>query len=353
MNKELMLSKNYPAKLLLFGEYSLLYGSDGIVFPLKQYSGHWLYPVDHQNEQPDHHAQTSINSRKTLSPAALQVTGNINLELLKFAEFGMREKSLHKFRWNDFLRDIMQGLSFSSSIPPGMGLGSSGALCAAFYDRYSNCPEQSVVLDENNLLSQTTPSLLKLRNDLSLLESFFHHKSSGIDPLVSWSHQAFHLSGMHHVNIFQSEHEFLQHLRSLNISIYLLPCDIRRHTNEWVEKFRDFYQQAEMTYWTHDIFVPLVNQVVQKFLNIEHDFWLHLKKLCSIQHDKLFNFFPKPHQELVEKFAKVERFALKLCGAGGGGFSLIIIQGSPLSLPSEVQVLLSQCFLVGETSSQC
>ena len=34
----------------------------------------------------------------------------------------------------------IRGLYFESTIPQGFGIGSSGALCAAIYDRYSKNP---------------------------------------------------------------------------------------------------------------------------------------------------------------------------------------------------------------------
>ena len=52
---------------------------------------------------------------------------------------------------------------FKSNIPQGYGLGSSGALVAAFYDRYA---KKKI-----------------LKNIFSEMESYFHGESSGVDPL--------------------------------------------------------------------------------------------------------------------------------------------------------------------------
>ncbi|NJL74493.1 MAG: hypothetical protein HC892_05070 [Saprospiraceae bacterium] len=38
--------KNYPAKLLLFGEHTLLKGSQGLAVPSAQFSGSWQQHLD-------------------------------------------------------------------------------------------------------------------------------------------------------------------------------------------------------------------------------------------------------------------------------------------------------------------
>src|SRR5690606_33746588 len=61
----------------------------------------------------------------------------------------------------------------------GYGIGSSGALVAAIYDKYGL--EKITVLE--NL---TREKLLKLKAIFGRMESFFHGKSSGLDPLNSY-----------------------------------------------------------------------------------------------------------------------------------------------------------------------
>ena len=82
-------------------------------------------------------------------------------------------------RLDDLKRDIDQNLHFDSSIPQGYGVGSSGALVAAIYDHYAD--DKITVLE--NL---TREKLLRLKSIFSKMESFFHGKSSGLDPLNSY-----------------------------------------------------------------------------------------------------------------------------------------------------------------------
>ena len=74
---------------------------------------------------------------------------------------------------------LINNMHFDSSIPQGYGVGSSGALVAAIYDKYAD--DKITVLE--NL---TRDKLLKLKAIFSKMESFFHGKSSGLDPLNSY-----------------------------------------------------------------------------------------------------------------------------------------------------------------------
>jgi mevalonate kinase len=65
--------------------------------------------------------------------------------------------------------DVETGMYFDSSIPQGYGVGSSGALVAAIYDRYA---QDKITVLEN----LTREKLLQLKNIFSQMESFFHGK---------------------------------------------------------------------------------------------------------------------------------------------------------------------------------
>ena len=74
---------------------------------------------------------------------------------------------------------MIQEWYFDSSIPQGYGVGSSGALVASIYDQYA---ADKITILEN----LTRDKLLNLKAIFSLMESFFHGKSSGLDPLNSY-----------------------------------------------------------------------------------------------------------------------------------------------------------------------
>ena len=79
-----------------------------------------------------------------------------------------------------FKEELDQGLYFDSSIPQGFGIGSSGAIVAAIYDKYCGTNK----IDANKQISNE--DILVLKKIFSSLESYYHGTSSGLDPLICY-----------------------------------------------------------------------------------------------------------------------------------------------------------------------
>ena len=145
----------FYSKILLFGEYGIIEDSKGLSIPYNFFNG------------------------------ALKIAENPNLESEKsnniLADFCSYLKQFDELDLDliSFEKHITKGLYFDSSIPKGYGVGSSGALVAAIYDKYSN---NKITVLEN----LTREKLLVLKSIFSKMESFFHGKSSGLDPLNSY-----------------------------------------------------------------------------------------------------------------------------------------------------------------------
>jgi mevalonate kinase len=84
------------------------------------------------------------------------------------------DSSIVLFDFKKMNNDLLNGMYFSSTIPQGYGVGSSGALVAAFYDRYA---ENKYTILEN----LTRDKILILKNIFSKMESYFHGQSSQQD----------------------------------------------------------------------------------------------------------------------------------------------------------------------------
>ena len=137
--------KKYFSKILLFGEYGIISNSNALAIPYDEYLG-----------------QIMFNDNNSSS----------NKNLYKLYEFLIEKKLDNILDTSSFEKDLNKGMIFKSNIPVNYGLGSSGALVAALYDSYS--------LNKNKIdLSETI-------KELSSIESFFHGKSSGLDPLTSY-----------------------------------------------------------------------------------------------------------------------------------------------------------------------
>ena len=145
----------FYSKILLFGEYGIIEDSKGLSIPYNFFKG--------ALKLPDSPSEKSKQSNLILIDfcSYLKQIGDLDLDLILFE------------------KHINEGLYFDSSIPKGYGVGSSGALVAAVYDKYSN---NKITVLEN----LTREKLLKLKIIFSKMESFFHGKSSGLDPLNSY-----------------------------------------------------------------------------------------------------------------------------------------------------------------------
>ncbi len=150
----------FYSKILLFGEYGIIKDSKGLSIPYNFYNG--ALKVD---ENPSEEAVKSNASLKRFV-AYLKDLQNEQPELVTFNLEALKA-------------DVERGMYFDSSIPQGYGVGSSGALVAAIYDKYAN---NKITVLEN----LTREKLLQLKAIFSQMESFFHGKSSGLDPLNSY-----------------------------------------------------------------------------------------------------------------------------------------------------------------------
>ena len=147
---------SFYSKILLFGEYAILKNSRGLSIPYRLYKGSLKFGE--------------------LKKKKVKESNNI---LIRFCEYIECISIKNKFDLKKMKTDIKSGLYFESSIPIGYGIGSSGALVAALYEKYYS----DKVLIVNNLDNEKN---IILKNVFSIMESFFHGESSGLDPLNSY-----------------------------------------------------------------------------------------------------------------------------------------------------------------------
>ena len=147
----------FYSKILLFGEYGIIKDSKGLSIPYSFYNG-------------------ALKKEDNPSATALQS----NIKLKDYVDYLITiDAEIVTFDIDKLKDDVASGMYFDSSIPQGYGVGSSGALVAAIYDKYAF---NKITVLEN----LTREKLLKLKEIFSAMESFFHGKSSGLDPLNSY-----------------------------------------------------------------------------------------------------------------------------------------------------------------------
>ena len=151
----------YYGKILLFGEYGIIEDSMGLSIPYSDYNGKFLISKESNPE-----------SRKS------------NRQLYSFYQNLVELKASNSLPCSldliAFEKDLKNNIYFDSSIPQGFGIGSSGAIVAATYDRYCNKNKIDSAKDIHN------ESIIKLKSIFSKLESFYHGTSSGLDPLICY-----------------------------------------------------------------------------------------------------------------------------------------------------------------------
>src|SRR5699024_9525022 len=150
----------FYSKILLFGEYGIIKDSKGLSIPYNFYNGALKIESDLSEKK-----KQSNESLARFADYLSELESDVFPEL-SFDIEGMRE-------------DVRNGLYFDSSIPQGYGIGSSGALVAAVYDKYAN---NKITVLEN----LTRDKLIQLKKVFAEMESFFHGTSSGLDPLNSY-----------------------------------------------------------------------------------------------------------------------------------------------------------------------
>ena len=273
-----MENKRYPAKLLLFGEYAIVKGEKGLAVPFFVYGGRWQ----------------QSNGEKPLTTPSLQPLVNYIADLQQQGEL------LVPFDVERLQADVNQGLYFESNIPQGYGLGSSGALVAALFDRYAR--------------TQTT-DFSTLKAVFSQLESYFHGRSSGLDPLVSYLQQAVCIA---------ADDIFTLALPPLTaVQLWLVDSLQPRQTAPLVRYFLEQCERETFMQRFKNELCAANEKCIEAVQNKDEEtLWDNWKILSTFQYEHFSPMIPVSLREHWEQGLETEDYLLKICGAGGGGFLL-------------------------------
>ncbi|HSR60514.1 MAG TPA: hypothetical protein VLL47_07140 [Robiginitalea sp.] len=283
----------FYSKILLFGEYGIIKDSRGLSIPYNFFKG-----ALKKEASPDGLAQRSNQSLRRFASYLEQLQQEdpdgvrFDLELLR--------------------RDLDEGMYFDSSIPQGYGVGSSGALVAAIYDRYAL--EKITVLE--NL---TREKLLCLKEIFGKMESFFHGKSSGLDPLNSYLSLPILIHSQDHIEstILPSQNP------GGKGAVFLLDSGSVGETAPMVHIFMEKMKQEGFRKILKDKFIRYTDACVEDFLsgNLPSLFG-NIKKLSHVVLNHFKPMIPTEFHQLWKQGIESNAYYLKLCGSGGGGYIL-------------------------------
>lgn len=280
----------FYSKILLFGEYGIIKDSKGLAIPYNFYNGA-LKIEENPSEQ-------SIKSNKRLIDFVTYLK-ELDINLVTFDTVQME-------------KDLAAGMYFDSSIPQGYGVGSSGALVAAFYDKYA--------IDKVTVLENLTrEKLLKLKKIFGEMESFFHGKSSGLDPLNSYLSLPILINSKDNIEAAGIP---AQQVTGKG-AVFLLDSGIVGETAPMVNIFMESMKQDGFRAMLKDQFVKHTDACIEDFLKGDvKSLFGNVKQLSKVVLNNFKPMIPKNFHALWKKGIDTNDYYLKLCGSGGGGYIL-------------------------------
>ena len=280
----------FYSKILLFGEYGIIKDSKGLSIPYNFFNG-----ALKTEENP---SQEAIESNESLKRFVSYIK-DIKAELVIF--------DIEKLT-----NDVEAGMYFDSSIPQGYGVGSSGALVAAIYDKYAH--DKITVLE--NL---TREKLLKLKVIFSEMESFFHGKSSGLDPLNSYLSIPILINSQDNIEATGIPAQQTDGKGA----VFLLDSGIIGETAPMVRIFMENMKQEGFRSMLKDQFIKHTDACVDDFLKGDvKSLFKNTKQLSKVVLNHFKPMIPQQFHELWKKGIETNEYYLKLCGSGGGGYIL-------------------------------
>lgn len=283
----------FYSKILLFGEYGIIKDSKGLSIPYNFYNG--ALKVE---ENPSAEAVKSNESLKRFAVYLEQLQNEqsqlvtFNLELLK--------------------TDVERGMYFDSSIPQGYGVGSSGALVAAIYDKYAH---NKITVLEN----LTREKLLQLKNIFAQMESFFHGKSSGLDPLNSYLSIPILINSKDNIEATGIPSQSA----TGKGAVFLLDSGIVGETAPMVNIFMENLKDQGFRTMLKNQFVKYTDACVENFLGGDmKSLFSNTKKLSKVVLNNFKPMIPEQFHGVWQNGIDTNDYYLKLCGSGGGGYIL-------------------------------
>ena len=275
----LTMGRTFHSKVILFGEYSMIFDSTALMMPLNKFS-----------------AELRFASHLLAQGAAAS-----NASLQRFADYLSTDKELKELIDLPVLNnDLYYGLYLQSDVPSGYGLGSSGVLVAAVYDQYAR---------------QKTDDLLRLKTLFGKMESCFHGSSSGIDPLQCYLNRPFQIT---YKGVTLLPDDFIP----ADIHVFLADTGIKSNTKPLVQYFKNKRNETKYRQEFQSQYVPCVKACIDHLIaGRKEAFFASLRQLTEAQMRFLR---PMITDNSIDLFLEKPdfHFGVKISGSGGGGYVL-------------------------------
>lgn len=273
-----MSERTYHSKIILFGEYSMIFDATALMVPLNRFSAQW-------------------RNASHLSPEAAAS----NASLQRFADYlSTLDEVKGILDLQRFNHELQYNLYLDSDVPSGYGLGSSGVLVAAVYDRFA---------------LRKLDDLLQLKALFGRMESFFHGSSSGIDPLQCYIGKPFRISAE---GVTLLPDDFIPD----DIHVFLADTGKKSNTKPLVQYFKTKREDPSYLVGFQTNYVPCVTACIEHLIQGEKAaFFASLRQLTQGQ---LKFLRPMITDNSIDLFLEQPDFNLgfKISGSGGGGYVL-------------------------------
>lgn len=273
------MKERYYGKVILFGEYSMIFDSTALMVPLRRFSAQWRF------------ASHLLAKGAEASNANLQRFSDYLSSLPSIYEIMDLQRFNHELRYKLFL---------DSNVPSGYGLGSSGTLVAAVYDAYAK---------------HKTDDLLALRKLFGQMESYFHGSSSGIDPLQCYLGKPFKITPE---KVALLDEGFLHK----EIHACLIDTKTKSNTKPLVNHFRQQRNDTGFLQRFQKEYVPHVKMCIDSM--IAGDARSFFDSLHQITRGQVEFLRPMITDNTLDLFTAGYdfNFGVKIAGSGGGGYVL-------------------------------
>lgn len=275
---------SFFAKILLFGEYGIIENAKGLTIPYNFYKGTLRFDPQPGAEESNNHLQ-------------------------QFATY-LQENLPDLLDYDRLQEDLKTGMHFDSDIPQGYGVGSSGALVAAIYDKYALQKIQT-----NNIHKS---EIAELKNIFGQMESYFHGKSSGIDPLICYMNIPLLINSktdIDTVGITPNENG--------KGAVFLINSGNPGKTGPMVQLFFEKLKNEGFRKTLQKEFNKYNDACIEAFIHGNKEpLFDNLKNLSNWAMLHLTPMIPTKMLKAWEKGIQTDDYYLKLCGSGGGGYVL-------------------------------
>ena len=279
----------FYSKILLFGEYGIIQDAMGLSIPYNFYKGKFHFAEDKYSESNEH-LRTFFTYLSYL---------DVN---------GLAKNKLDLPR---FKKDLVNGIAFDSSIPQGFGVGSSGALVAAIYDKYA--------VNRINPENFSKGELSELKGIFGQMESHFHGKRPGLDPLICYLNLPVIIKSKEDLDTVGLPAES----DKSKGAIFLLNTQTPGETQPMVQLFMEKMKEQGFRNMVKNELKKYNDECIKSFLKGDFSpLFSNLKHLSALLLQNFSPMIPDAFKDVWQKGIETGDYYLKLCGSGGGGYIL-------------------------------